>query len=542
MGAFDDLVAVPAASGGGAFADLAPTAAPSRMDSLLKGIRDPIDGGAQLLTNALPSGVVNAGNSLNNWLADKTGLVGRLPDGGVDQQVKQQEAAYQASRGPDAGFDGYRVLGNVVSPANLAIAARAPAAVSLMGRVGVGALTGGESAALSPSTGNDFWADKLKQTGVGTLFGGGTSGVLGAAGRIVSPNASTNPSVQLLTGEGVQPTIGQTLGGWANKAEEKLTSVPFLGDAISSARDNARNQFNQAAINRAVAPIGASVDEVGQSGIQKAGDLLSKSYQDAIDKVKVVKFDPQFGQDVAQLRSMAQNMQPAMAQRFNSTIDDVLQPKIVANGSMLGATYKQIDSKLGQEAAKFSSAQDPFQKELGDAYTQLQSLLKQQAARSNPDFADTIAKTDQGWANLVRVEGAGKAAANTDGVFTPGQLNMAVRQADQSTRGRAVARGTALMQDLSSAGQQVLGNKVPDSGTAGRLLQLGAGGAMFSNPLLTGAGILGGSAMYSPMGQGLLRGMVSARPDIAQPIGNSLLQAAPRLAPSAAQVGLGLLN
>lgn len=514
----------------------------SRTDRVIKGIRDPIDGGAQLLTNALPSGVVEAGNRLNNWLADKTGLVGRLPEGGVDQQVKEQEAAYQAARGPDAGLDAYRVLGNVVSPANLAIASGAPLAATLAGRVGVGALTGGASAALNPTMGDDFWAEKLKQVGTGAALGGVTPLVTGAIGRVISPKASTNENLQLLKDSGVQPTVGQSLGGWANRAEEKAMSLPIVGDMITASRERAREQFNKAAINRAVAPIGEKVDDAGQAGIQKAGDLLSQAYDDAIGKVKAVKFDNQFAQDVGQLRSMAQNMSPEMAKRFNTTIDDVLQPKISANGSMLGTTYKQIDSKLGQEAAKFGKSADPLQQELGDAYKQLQSLLKQQAARSNPGFAEAIKKADTGWANLVRVEGAGKAAQNAEGVFTPAQLNAAIRQADGSVRGRSMARGTALMQDLGNAGQQVLGNKVPNSGTADRLMLGGAGlGAYFVDPLIP-AGLLTGAAMYTQPVQSVLRAAVSARPQAAQSVSNSLLQASPRLLPSATQVGLGLLN
>jgi len=542
MGAFDDLNGT---RKGGAFDDLVPAkeSAPlSRTDRVLKGIRDPIDGGAQLLTKALPSGIVEGGNRLNNWLADKTGLVGRLPEGGVNQQVQEQEAAYQAARGPDAGFDGYRVLGNVVSPANLAIASRAPVAASLLGRVGVGVASGGASSALNPTMGDDFWQEKLKQVGTGAAFGGATPLVTGAIGRIISPNASTNPNLQLLKDAGVKPTVGQSLGGAANRVEEKAMSLPIVGDAITAARERARQQFNQAAINRAVAPVGGNVDEVGQTGIQRAGDILSKSYDDAISKVKAVKFDPQFAQDVGQLRSMAQNMSPELAKRFNSTIDDVLSPKISANGSMLGTTYKQIDSKLGQEAAKFGKSSDPLQQELGDAYKQLQALLKQQAVRSSPEFSKAIKAADAGWANLVRVEGAGKAAQNAEGVFTPAQLNAAIRQADGSVRGRAMARGTALMQDLGNAGQQVLGNKVPNSGTADRLMLGGAGlGAYFVDPLIPTA-LLGGAAMYTQPAQSLLRAAVSARPQSAQAIRDSLLQTSPRLLPGAAQIGLGLLN
>ena len=59
----------------------------SRTEKVLKGARDPIDAGAQVLTHILPESVVNAGNKLNNFIADKTGLVGRLPEGGVEQQV-----------------------------------------------------------------------------------------------------------------------------------------------------------------------------------------------------------------------------------------------------------------------------------------------------------------------------------------------------------------------------------------------------------------------------------------------------------------------
>lgn len=514
----------------------------SRTDRVIKGLRDPIDGGAQLLTNALPSGLVAAGNKVNNWLADNTGIVGRLPDGGVDQQVKQDESAYQQDRGKDAGFDGYRVLGNIVNPANIAIGAKIPLAASLLGRIGVGAGVGAASAALNPTTGDDYWTDKSKQIATGAAFGGFTPAITGAIGRIVSPRLSTNANLQLLENEGIRPTIGQTLGGWANRAEEKAMSLPIVGDAIASARGSAREQFNQAAINRAVAPIGKTVNETGQAGIEKAGNLLSQHYNDAINAVKVVRFDSQFANDAGQLRTMAQSLEPTLRNRFNAMFDETLQSRMSANGSMLGATYKQVDSKLGQEAAKFSKSADPFHKELGDAYAQLQSLLKQQAARSNPAFSDAIKQADAGWANLVRVEGAGKAALNTEGVFTPGQLNAAIRQADSSTRGRAVARGTALMQDLGNAGQQVLGNKVPNSASADRLM-LGAGGlgAGLLNPAIPAA-LIGGAALYTSPLQNLLRGMVSARPQSAQSVSDALLKASPRLLSGAAQVGLGLLN
>jgi hypothetical protein len=517
-----------------------PTA--TRSDRIAKGLRDPIDGGAQLLTNLLPAGLVQAGNRANNWLADKTGLVGRLPEGGVNQQVKDAETAYQASRGPDAGFDGYRVLGNVLSPANLALAARAPQAVSMAGRVGQGVMTGAGSAALNPVASDDYWTDKGTQVAVGAVGGGLTPMATAGARSLISPAASTNPQVALLKNAGITPTIGQSLGGAWNRAEEKAMSLPIMGDAIAAARGRAREQFNRAAINRATAPVGVTIDEAGQAGVQRAGNALSQAYDDALSKVGKVELDAQFSQDFGALQKLAQGMTPQMRARFNSTVSDVLGSKTPDSGVLLPGTFKQIDSKLGQEAAKFGKSSDPFQKELGDAYAQLQALLKQQAGRTSPEFGEALSKADRGWANLVRVEGAAKAAQNSDGLFTPGQLNQAIRQADQSTRGRSVARGTALMQDLGNAGQQVLGNVVPNSGTADRLMWGGAGlGAYFVDPLIP-AGLLTGAAMYSRPVQGLLSTAVTQRPQAAQTVGNTLLKASPGLVPLGAQVGLGLLN
>lgn len=111
-------------------------------DSFVRGLRDPIDDGAQFLTTHLPQGFVNAGNRLNNMLADSTGLVGHLPDGGVAQQVRDGEASYQAKRqaAGSSGIDGWRMGGNMFSPVNLVTPTRLPAASSMVGRVAKGAM------------------------------------------------------------------------------------------------------------------------------------------------------------------------------------------------------------------------------------------------------------------------------------------------------------------------------------------------------------------------------------------------------------------
>lgn len=537
-------------------ADDAPKTPMSRTDKVLTGMADPIHGGAQLLTHLLPTGVVDAGNSLNNWLADKTGLFPKLQERnlsslvtggptGVDKMVQDRESAYQSQRqaAGESGFDGYRVLGNVFSPANVAISARLPAAASMAGRVGTGAAGGALTSAINPITaGGDYATEKATQIGAGALFGGLTPAVTGALSRVVSPRASVDPNVQLLRNEGVTPTIGQSLGGWANRLEEKAMSLPVVGDAIAHARDISRREFNEAAINRATQPIGVRVGGVGQGAVHEAGNAIDAAYGNARAALGSFQIDQQGAQEIGRIHAMVQNLPAQQRRTFEQTFNSIATD-ISPNGTVPANVFKRIDSRLGEDAARFAGSVDPYHRQLGDAFAALQQTIQGAGRRANPVADQLFTNADRAYANLVRVEGASKAAMNAEGVFTPGQLNAAVRQADRSVRDRATARGTALMQDLSNAGQQVLGNKVPNSGTADRLM-LG-GGALVGSGMLSPAAtaaMLGGAGAYLGPMRGLLSAMAAARPQAAQPVAEALRQASPALVPLGAQVGLGLLN
>jgi hypothetical protein len=512
----------------------------SRTDKVLTGMADPIHGGAQLLTKLLPDSVVNAGNAANNWLADKTGLVARLPAGGVDQQVREREQAYQQQRqaAGESGFDGYRTIGNVLSPANMAIAGGLPAAASFGGRVAAGAAGGAATSALNPVTEGDFASEKGKQVGLGTLFGGAVPAVTGGIARMVSPNASVNPQVQMLRNEGVTPTMGQALGGRWNAAEEKLTSLPIMGDAISNARGRALEQFNNAAINRATAPIGVKVQGSGQEAVREAGDAISRVYDQGKAALGAFRIDQQASAELSSLRNMARSgLEGRERKAVESYFSDYLQkPGLTAE------TFKELDSKLAKDVGRYAGSPDAYQQKVGEVLAEVRRIVADNAKRANPQAAGVLKQADAAWANLVRVEGAAKAGMNNGGLFTPGQLNAAVRQADKSVRDRSTARGTALMQDLGGAGQAVLGNKVPNSFTTDRALLAGGGlGTYLLDPSIP-LGLLGGAAMYSRPMQGLLSGAVSARPQGAQAAAQAIRQASPLLVPMGAQAGLGLLN
>lgn len=440
----------------------------------------------------------------------------------VNRRIAEVEGRYQDARkaAGSEGFDPLRFVGSTAMTLPVGVAGKA--ATTIAGMATKGALQGAAQAALQPVVGGDgFWEEKAGQVGMGAAGGAIAAPLVGGLARIVSPKASLNPELDLLKREGVRPTIGQALGGIANSVEQRLTSAPIIGDAIAGARRRAVEDFNEAAINRAVAPVGGSVKGSGQEAVARAGDILSDAYEAAISKVKGVKFDsPEFNRELGTLQSMAQNLEPAHAARFNRALSDVVLNRMSPAGGMIGHAYKNADSALGQLAGKYGKSPMAGEQELGDALKELQRIMRAQVARDNPEFSAAIKAADKGWANLVRVEGAATKAANSDGIFTPGQLNLAARTADRSTRKRATARGESLMQDLSTAGQNVLGNTYPDSGTAGRLLTLGVTAL---NPMAI-AGLPVAATLYSPMVQNALVALVRNRPEAAPKVANALRQ------------------
>ncbi len=88
------------------------------------------------------------------------------------------------------------------------------------------------------------------------------------------------------------------------------------------------------------------------------------------------------------------------------------------------------------------------------------------------------------------------------------------------------------MQDLGDMGVNVMGNKVADSGTAGRLMMGGAaGGAAFVEPsLLIGAGAA--SLPYTKSGQKIAQALLTKRPTGAKATADALRKALPLMAGS----------
>ena len=499
------------------------------LGGIVQGLRDPLDAGAQMLSHALPDNVAQGINKANNWLADKTGLVAKLPDGGIDQSIQQNEQAYQQSRADNgrSGVDAGRILGNVASTLPLTLV---PGGQSVPAQMASGAVVGGASGLLQPVTQGNFADEKLKQAGVGTGLGAVLGPVGNAIGRVVSPQ--TNQDAQALLKEGVRLTPGQILGGTAQKIEDKAQSIPLLGDMIVGARARGVEDLNRAAYARALKGTNIAPESlpVGQEGIKAVKDSISQQYDNLLPNLSF-RPDAQYAQELSNVKNMAQNLGPNEAKRFAAILKEI-DSKVSPNGSMTGETYKIVESKLGNEAKKFSSSTDAYQRELGDALSETSNIMKSNLMRSNPQYADALNEANSNYANYVRLRNAGARAGDQSGGFSPAQLAAAIRASDKSVGKGNVATGQALMQDLGDQAVNVMGGKVPDSGTASRVMLGGAlGGAAFVEPTVLAA--TGAAALpYTKTGQKLAELLLTKRPAGAENTAEALRKILPLLSGS----------
>jgi len=504
------------------FASAQKPASASFGESFVQGsIVDPVSGGAQLLSRALPEKAVSAINRFNNFLADKTGLVAKIPEGGIDELVRQQQTEYESRQGP--GFDGARLAGAVLSPLNMAIAARAPVAASAAGRVLTGAGLGAVSGALQPVTSQDYGEQLKKNIGVGVAAGGLFSGLGEGIAKVISPRASTNADIKAIKEMGITPTAGQSIGDFGSKVEQRLQSVPIVGGQIEARRAENLEKFSNAMFNRAGKPIKFKTEKVGFEAVQELDNAVNQAYKTAVEKAKSVYVDDEFLNAAGTLSKMAEEVADnGAAKKALDTQIDLMLSKVSKAGQITPESWKQFDSKLGQIARSTGNF------DYKNAIRELQKEWRNVAARSNPEQAMLFKNADNAFKQMIILEKAAESASKQDGLFSPNQLYRASRQFANSKS--SVRQKTAPFMQEALAAERVLGNNVPNSGTADRLMTGGlVGGAGIAiDPTFLIAPAIGGLA-YTPVMSKILSGSITNRPGFAKPVAEAIQRTSPYL-------------
>lgn len=492
-----------------------PGPAPGFGERVATGVGDLVQGGAQLLVNALPEGVVGAVNRA----AEAVGIPGATAEQ-INRQTAERERAYQARRGPEAGFDWARALGQTAAAVPLALAL--PAGGSLAGAAAAGAGTGAALSALQPVTEGDFTMGKVAQVGTGATIGAITGPVGHLIGRAIAPRL--DPEVRALRDAGVSMTPGQIAGGGARTVENAATSVPILGTQIQNAQRRSVESFNRAVANRVLRPIGDRVDDAAPVGRDLMSDVaarVGRAYDDVLSRINPFGPDARFAREVARAQALVRT--PNERATFNAILANDVVPRL-QGARVDGPTYKTIEAELGRRAANYRGSSVAAERELGDAFLNVQRAFQSLLERTNPAQRADLARVNSSYAALLRMQTAAAKSGATDGVFTPAHLAQAVRETDRSLRKSAFARGDALLQDLADAAKNRLPSNVPDSGTAGRAALMALGGGYAAGvplpALLAGAGAYGA---YTPVGQSMLQALMTAtRPPAVDVVGRAV--------------------
>ena len=364
--------------------------------------------------------------------------------------------------------------------------------------------------------------DRLKGAGIGAGIGGPLGAAIpagvGALSRLAMPKSSAGGTAQKLMQEGISLTPGQRMGGVTQSIEDFATSLPIVGTAVKGAQRRGIDDFNRAAINRVLSPIGQKLDDntpVGRTGVDEMLAKLTGAYDNLLPNVKF-QADIRFRSEISELADMAKYLEGPQAKLFKRFIDDKVIKKLGADGEMTGETFKKVESELTKKIRNYnkpnSSGADT---EFMDALIQTRRLLREGLERSpynTPEQAQFLQKINKAWARSQIVEDAAGSPAATvrttpkffgteediSGVFTANDLNRAVRRASGRRR---FARGKAEMQDLSDPATQRLSSTIGESGTTPRALAaigLLGGGAQMIDPIAAGLTGLAGLGYTRP--------------------------------------------
>jgi hypothetical protein len=310
----------------------------------------------------------------------------------------------------------------------------------------------------------DYWGQVQSDALLGAVGGGVGGTALNAGGRALT-NHLNRAGMGVLKEAGVQPTVGQALGGMANTAEQKLGSIPFVGDTIRSARGRTVGELREAAFREAGEAVGEVVEDTGEAGIRRLQDLSKDAYDDLTKFLPEMKVTSEFADSFDNIiKEAGEAAYDTPSLKVGKTfIDDYIKPK-VKSGKLMPDEIKEIDSMLKKRIAKAKS------EDAKEIFGDIRKNLLGEAAGQSDEFAEQLARADELYAKKSILQNATQSGDE----FSATQLDNAVKANDKAYGGGRNAdnytAGRGPLRELSKAGKEVLGDTVANSGSTDRFL------------------------------------------------------------------------
>lgn len=324
----------------------------------------------------------------------------------------------------------------------------------------------------------------------GSLIGGQVPMLPARALGAVTPrpiSAERQASVNVLRGEGVEPTAGDITGNKALKrAEGSLGDAPLAGGRNTEAKERINEQFTRAALRR----VGENANHATPDVIDRAFTRIGHEFDD-LAATHTAQIDPQYVNEIAQAQREYNHLfvDPMRRPIVENVVDHAINQIIAGGGRMEGDTYQAVRSRIDRMRRSYQQRDPDVADFLMDVRESLDGVMERSIARNNPADLGRWQEARRQYRNMLPLErvvtGGGEAAAS--GIISPARL----RQAVLATHGRRnYARGQGDYADLTRAGNEIL-TPVPTSQTAER--------SMLTHPSLSGAasGLVGGRTVMS---------------------------------------------
>jgi len=289
----------------------------------------------------------------------------------------------------------------------------------------------------------------------GAAIGAPLGGVTAAAGQKIMPVLQEGAKSML--SRGYPLTMGQAYGGKIGSIEQKI-STPFLQESIQEARRRPQQMFVRETIDEALKPLGVKVPEgfTGETAVDFAEDAIGEAYAAVVPKAKFNAIEPN-----AKIEGILN--QAVSDKVFDATDLKAFRKKLnesyfrfMRNPDAGGEAFKTAESKLSGQIRSALQKGDVTDARI---LREIQQELRDSFAKQNPDLPDLQA-ANQAYRNMRPIVKLSDAKAATGGEFTPAALVKA------ETKGRARTSPEVIR---AREARDILGQTVPDSGTAGRL-------------------------------------------------------------------------
>lgn len=362
---------------------------------------------------------------------------------------------------------------------------------------------------------NNFAMQLLGNTSelLASMFGPGIASKMGTELGKFLPQLTK--SAKLLMDEGVDLTMGHmanresATGKIIKGGEDKAASFPFFGGVVRTAQERMIGDFNKAVVNRSLRLIGDKVPADVKAGpeLMAYGQRAIGSRYNALMPQLVWGMDAQLDADLTRLVQRNPMVPEAQQNQFNAIVADIRGRMSVSPPT--SKLFKEIESEVTRLARDNMNSDLAMEKQFGKLLDNLNGTLRQSLARVNPIHAQELETLNSAWAMFKRAEGAATRRKASGQRFMPSDL---LQEISSETSQSAFARGDGLLQDLAQAGQDVLPQETPNSGTLDRWAWWGLmSGASPISPHAA-VGMLAGTAPYTRPGQRAINTLVRSKP------------------------------